>query len=353
MGTFDALLELPLRVDACSLEALSLETGGGLRRTTTVVRLEGGGAAGHGEDVTWERDDQERFRADGPPAGLAGRSTLDGFSRRLDELELFPGDAPTYPRAETSRDFRRWAFESAALDLALRQAGRSLSDALGIAPRPVRFVASLGLGRPPTLAPLRALRARVPDLGFKLDWSDAWTPELLAGLAELGGVAVVDFKGHYRGTPVDQEPDAAGYTAVARALPDAWLEDPLWTAETAAALAGARDRVAWDAPIHSVADLDALPFPPPALNVKPSRFGTLRRLGEALDRCADRGIATYCGGQFELGPGRHQVQALAALYCPDAPSDVAPREYHAPERAARLPASPLAVDGDAPGFGVG
>jgi hypothetical protein len=33
--------------------------------------------------------------------------------------------------------FRNWAFESAALDLALPQAGRSLHDVLGLEPRPV------------------------------------------------------------------------------------------------------------------------------------------------------------------------------------------------------------------------
>jgi hypothetical protein len=43
--------------------------------------------------------------------------------------------------------FRNCAFESAALDLALRQAGRSPHDVLGLEPRPVRFVNSLGLGK--------------------------------------------------------------------------------------------------------------------------------------------------------------------------------------------------------------
>ena len=36
-----------------------------------------------------------------------------------------------------ARNFRNWTFESAALDLALRQAGLSLPDVLGRPPRPL------------------------------------------------------------------------------------------------------------------------------------------------------------------------------------------------------------------------
>ncbi len=62
-----------------------------------------------------------------------------------------------------------------------------------------------------------------------------------------------------------------------------------------------RDRITWDAPIHSIADIEALPFPPRMVNIKPSRFGGLRSLLDAYDWCAGAGIAAYGGGQFELG----------------------------------------------------
>ena len=58
-----------------------------------------------------------------------------------------------------------------------------------------------------------------------------------------------------------------------------------------------RDRVTWDAPIHSVADAEGLPFPPTCLNSKPSRFGTVRRLFDFYDWCAAHEIALYGGGQ--------------------------------------------------------
>ena len=75
----------------------------------------------------------------GPTLPLAGSWTLERFSARLASLDLFP--AP--PGAEVYRNYRAWGFEAAALDLALRQAGRSLHDALGRRPHPVSFVASV------------------------------------------------------------------------------------------------------------------------------------------------------------------------------------------------------------------
>ena len=90
-----------------------------------------------------------------------------------------------------------------------------------------------------------------------------------------------------------------------------------------------------------MADVEALPFAPRTLNVKPSRFGPLRELFAFYDSCAERGIGLYGGGQFELGPGRGQIQALAALFHPDASNDVAPGGYNAMEPADGLEVSPL------------
>jgi len=108
----------------------------GFERHTTVVRLHGGGETGVGEDVNYEAGEQLAFQRDGSSLPLAGSYTLDGLSRRLDTLELFTRP----PKHAASRDYRRWAFESAALDLALRQRGRSLARAIGVEPRPLRFV---------------------------------------------------------------------------------------------------------------------------------------------------------------------------------------------------------------------
>jgi hypothetical protein len=77
------------------------------------------------------------------------------------------------------------------------------------------------------------------------------------------------------------------------------------------------------------------------LNVKPSRIGSVRALFEFYDHCEQAGIGLYGGGQFELGPGRRQIQLLASLFHPDAPNDVAPCAYNAPVLHDGLPQSPL------------
>jgi hypothetical protein len=138
---------------------------------------------------------------------------------------------------------------------------------------------------------------------------------------------------------------------VVKAFPNAWLEDPdVVTDGTAAALASMHDRITWDAPIHSIADIESLPFPPRMVNIKPSRIGGLKKLCDTYDYCAEHGVGAYGGGQFELGPGRGQAQYLASLFHPDTPNDLAPTGYNVNEPAAGLPSSPLAPAADTVGF---
>jgi hypothetical protein len=69
--------------------------------------------------------------------------------------------------------------------------------------------------------------------------------------------------------------------------------------------------------------------------------GRCRSACVRAERCAEAGIALYGGGQFELGVGRGQLQVLASLFHADAPNDVAPGGYNAPEPQANLETSPL------------
>ena len=134
-------------------------------------------------------------------------------------------------------------------------------------------------------------------------------------------------------------------------LPVAWLEDPdLTHADGRSALEAHRHRITWDAPIHSPADLDAQPWPARAINIKPSRFGTLRALLDTYDHCAQRGVAVYGGGQYELGPGRGQAQYLAAIFHPNAPNDVAPAGFDEPVPPTEVPCSPMNLEPHASGF---
>jgi hypothetical protein len=332
---WNSLADLRVRIDDYSVERRELAVSESFTRVTTTVILHGDGKTGEGEDVTYTASDHEHF-----PDGemLAGTWSLRDYSTRLDGIELFDAE----PQMAASRDYRRWAFESAALDLALRQSGRSLADAVGRDFRPVRFVASTRA----EIAPYRELN---PALEFKLDVAEDWDRALMERLAAIDRVRVVDLKAYYRNTSVDLAPDPVLYRLVAECFPDVVIEDPWLEDGCREALAGAEDRLSFDAPIHSWADVGKLPLEPRWLNIKPSRFGTLQGLLECIEECEAREIRMYGGGQFELGPGRRQIQRVASVFYADAANDVAPSEYNEGSARAGLPPSPLPPP-EGPGF---
>jgi L-alanine-DL-glutamate epimerase-like enolase superfamily enzyme len=348
MSDWDRLKDLDVEIDGYDLERLERDVSSDFTRVTTVIHLRGGGEEGVGEDVVYDAEDHDAANEAGPVLDLAGRHTLGSLSDRLAELNLFGGRPPL--RGDVSRLYRRYAYESAALDLALRQAGTSLAAALGREPRPLTYVVSLRLGEPPSLEPVTRRLGHYPGLRFKLDPTVSWTGEIADGLRETGAVDSVDFKGFYTGTVVDNPPDPELYRLVLDALPDAWIEDPHLDEEIQRLLEPHRDRITWDANIHGIADIEALPFVPKMVNVKPSRVGSLPELFATYAYCEERSIAMYGGGQFELGPGRGQIQLLASLYHPDGPNDVSPGGFHAPDPPPGLPTSPLPVAAHDTGF---
>ena len=345
MSLYDTVANLPLTIESYRLEGLQQQVSSSFLRKTTVIRLSGGGEDGLGEDVTYDAVEHDLVQSQGALHDLAGQWTVDSFSKHLDTLDLFDHE----PEQHAYLDYRRWAYESAALDLALRQARVSLGAVVGRVPEPLTFVVSMRLGEPPTSGRLRAWLDLYPGLRFKLDATPDWSDDLVAELAATGAVDSIDFKGQYRGTSVDTVPDVDLYQRIIAGLPDAWLEDPALTPETLAVLEPEHARVTWDAVIHSVSDIEALRWPPRTVNIKPSRFGSVAKLFGAYDYCAAQGIGAYGGGQYELGVGRDQIQLLAALFHPGTPNDVAPGEFNL-DPAAGLPASPLTVRERSTGF---
>jgi L-alanine-DL-glutamate epimerase-like enolase superfamily enzyme len=343
MPVYDALARLPVAVESYELEANDREYGD-FTRGSTIVHLRGAEQEGIGEDVVYDVLDHIAHRDAGPVLDLSGPETLGELCELLGELDLFPGAPPEH---DPSRHYRRWAYESAALDLALRQAGEPLWKVVGRDPKPVTFVCSTRLtafGAEPrhsTTEPVRKRLAKYPTLHFKLDPENDWDDALIAELAELASVEILDLKGLYRGTPVDVETDPELYRAVASAFPEAYLEDPDITDETRPVLEQHMDRVTWDAPLHSLADIEGLEHTPRAINSKPSRFGSLKELLSVYEHCERSGIAVYGGGQGELGVGRQQIQYLAALFHPDTPNDIAPSGYNDPAVPDGLASSPL------------
>jgi hypothetical protein len=344
---FSRVADLPLTVESVDIAQHARDTSSGFHRKSTTFVLSGAGETGRGEDVTYDTEDHDALAAAWGSAGydLAGEYTVASFSARLDDIDLFPTKAP---ERETAHHYRRWGLESAGLDLALRQAGESLGSAVGREYDPVRFVASTRLGEPPSTTRVDAILDRVPDIEFKLDPTTDWTPDIVDALAETGAVRILDIKGQYEGTEVDQEPDADLYRLVFEGFPDAVVEDPALVDETTAIVEAHTERLSWDLPITGVESVESLPYPPNWLNIKPSRFGTVESLFETLAYAEREGIQLYGGGQFELDVGRAHIQALASLCYPDGPNDVAPGVYNDPELPEELPASPLEPRADEP-----
>jgi hypothetical protein len=345
---YERVAALPLTIEGYGLDRLARTVSSGFERVSTVITLHGGGEAGAGEDVTYEPEAQDAQQTTGPVLPLAGEWTFGTFSAHLGRLDTFPGFTPQQP---VYRSYRRWGFESAALDLALRQAGKSLHGLVSRDVRPVTFVVSSRLGDPPTLEPVTRRLARYPELRFKLDATPDWSDELIAELQATGAVDSIDFKGAYKGTVVDVPTDPELYRRIAHAFPEAWLEDPDLDDEAARrALAAHQDRITWDAPIHSVQDILDRRVMPRTVNLKPSRFGSVEALFAAYEFCEQRQMGAYGGGQYELGVGREHIQLLAGIFHPDAPNDIAPGGYDALDPEPGLPPSPLEVTPAATGF---
>jgi L-alanine-DL-glutamate epimerase-like enolase superfamily enzyme len=339
MTDWPTFAELPLRIESHALDRLSQVFAYGHERVTTRVRLQGGGEEGLGEDVSIVPggDETNALHTMGPVLPLAGEWTLGGFCEHLAGVEQWQ-EAPQW---EPMRRWRNWAFESAALDLALRQAGAPLHEVLGREPRPVRFVNSLGLGDPPTFDPIARRLEHHPELRFKVDAVPAWSAELVEQVAATGAVEIVDFKGRYGLEVEDEDALVAMYERVVAAFPDALLEDGHELPGAVALLEPEAGRISYDAPIHAKEDVDALPLAPRAVNIKPCRVGDLRTLFDLYDYVDARGLIAYGGGMGELDVGRGQIQLLASLFHPDGPNDTAPSGYNHDTPAADLPASPL------------
>ncbi|HYZ28304.1 MAG TPA: hypothetical protein VE570_04545, partial [Thermoleophilaceae bacterium] len=157
MSTYQLIADLPLTIGDYTLEAREVQPHPDFTRLTTTIHLRGGGMDGQGEDVTYDAEDHDRLQEAGPVQPLEGSWTLESFCDHLAALDLWPEP----PVREPSRHYRVWAYESAALDLALQQARRSLADVVGREPKPVTFVMSTRLpDDPPTSAKLRAFLAK-------------------------------------------------------------------------------------------------------------------------------------------------------------------------------------------------
>jgi hypothetical protein len=354
----EAVLVLPVKIERIETGQLELAGATSFSRVTTIVELHGDGHVGRGEDISYSTDAQDALPAVYEGLDLSGEWTLGSLSAHLDELEIQVPNG----MGDDKVGYHRWALESAALDLALRQAGSDLAGLVGETWHPVRVSLSMGLGSPPSTDVVRGWLERDPSTTFKLDTNQEWTHELVAELASLdGAVSTVDFKALYTGDWADNDFPPSLYEAVGNGLPDALIED----AKLGDAVLDALDehalvRLSWDYPITRPQDVPGVEgstshysdLRPGAVNIKPSRFGTLERLFGTIMLCDDEGLPCYSGGQYELGIGRTQVQEVASLCYPDAPNDCAPVLFHgATPDTDEAPLGPVVPPSGRTGFG--
>ncbi|UUY03752.1 hypothetical protein LRS13_24340 [Svornostia abyssi] len=331
-----AVKDLPITIESSSFEELVPR--GPIERedvSTTQLRLRGRGEEGIGEQVGMPATQEGLRASDFPVTGEW--AALADFLAHLDTIDMWPEP----PKYDLERNWRRWTFESAALDLALRQAGTSLPEVLGRTPQPVTFVNSFGLGDPPDGDKVAHRRALQPTVGFKLDVAPSWTQEIMDRVAAVEGVAVIDFKGQYGLEVEDEAALLAMYERTVATFTDVLFEDPHDFPAVLELLSPIADRVSYDAPITTVESIGATPIQVGVVNVKPCRVGRLQELSRLYAHCESAGIQMYNGGMGELGVGRGQAQLLAALFHPDAPNDIAPSDYNLEEPPPGLPPSPL------------
>lgn len=345
MTLYDRIADLPLTISASDRTSRRREMAGETTRVTSTFVLLAEDEFGAGEDVTHEAVDHEALPE--PLAfGFAGEYTFDEFSQSLESVDLFPTKPP---EREISRKYRRWAVESAALDLALKQNDTTLASRFGRERSPVRFVASTPApdGDPTRVEETLAVN---PACEFALEPTDAWTADTFATLAETDAVRVLDLNGQSEGADDGRAPDPALYRRTFETFPDAVVADPAVSDDVRDLLAANTDRLSWGASIRSVADLRDAPFEPNWCSIAPSRFGTVRSLLETIEYCEDQDISMYGGGQCELCVGRGHIQLLASLFYPDGPNDVAPRAYNKPTVKTDLRSSPLGPPEDPTGM---
>ena len=267
---------------------------------------------------------------------LAGGWTLDSFSRHLAGARPLrrrrPDDAhlPRLPPlgVRVGRGRPR-AAPGGALARRARSAARR---------EPITFVVSLRLGEPPSIEPVDAAPRRLPVPALQARLLPGWDDAFVAALAATGAVASIDFKGAYKGTPVDVATDPASTGAAPRPSPTPGSRIPTSpcprrpprSSPYRTGSRGTRRSTASPTSRRS-------PFLPRTINVKPSRIGTWRELLRTYEWCEERDIITYGGGQSELGVGRGQIQYLASLFHADAANDIAPARLRL-GRTSRRPA---------------
>ena len=168
----------------------------GFERVTTVVRLPAAARRARSEDVTPYGDEDDTLHVLG--AGPRARRRVDaGRASATTSPPRTSGRSPP-EWGDMQRRWRNWAFQAAALDLALAQAGRPLHAVLGREPRAAALRQLARAGRPAR----RSTRSgagwsATPGCASSSTRRRRGREELIDEVAATGAVEIIDFKGHY------------------------------------------------------------------------------------------------------------------------------------------------------------
>jgi O-succinylbenzoate synthase len=289
--------------------------------TKVVVQVDAGGHSGLGECTAMETP-------------FYNYETVDTAWHLLETylvpLVLVSDDPSPQAAAEGWRHIdgheeAKGALECALWDLRARASGQPLCVELGGVPRRVPVGATVGIeasidelvaaveragaagyGRVRVkirpgwdTAPLRAVRAALPDVRLIADANAAYGAEhldLLAGLDDLGLLAI-------------EQPFARSEVELAAAL-QTRIEAAVCLDESIKSLADVRRA-------HRVGACRMV-------NIKVGRVGGLAEAVRIHDFCREQGIPSFVGGKYEFGLGRWTNLALATLPNMTLPSDVGP-----------------------------
>ena len=261
VSLYDAVKDLPLAIEGYDLDVARARRARAdfTRKTTTITTRRGAARRGSARTSPTKRPSTT-------PSSSAARSSRSPATWTLDSFSAAPREhaavrararAPRVPRLPPLGLRERRARPRAA------PGGQSLGEAVGRELRPLTFVVSMRSASRRRLDRLRGWLELYPSLRFKLDATSDWTDELVAELAALGCVDSIDFKGHYRGTVVDQGARSGALPARRRGPSRRLARGPgARRTSTMPILEPRREQVTWDAIIHSVEDIEALPWPP-------------------------------------------------------------------------------------------
>ena len=170
VSTWELLAELPVEIEDYALEPLQATVSSEFERKSTVIRLRGAGRRASARTSPTTPSTTTSCRPPVRPCRSPGASRSPPSAEHLAGLSLFPEP----PQREVSARYRTWAYESAALDLALRQAHTTLHAALGASRSRCASSSRCASASRPSLEPVRRRLELYPGLRFKLDPTSSW-----------------------------------------------------------------------------------------------------------------------------------------------------------------------------------